>query len=335
VKVREKYIIFVIDFDGDLEQAGIRTPLIGRENLLQAATRFMLNYPDDSDGNAMFAALNLQEKLTKMGVDAEVAAISGERDFANAVVKLEREIRQVLSTSDYVAAIAVVDSPTDEEGVRILSRLIPVTAVYRVVVKQQRGVEQTAMLLKHYIAKAVKDAEWRRYFVGVPALIALLVMVLNLISVFVSSITASLIYNGVGAAIAVLMILYGFDALHTMQRVLRNYPATFVVTLASILTLTVLAVVLPMYYTYWSYIVTAPILTLLLEDVYRNKIVRVNTVLLLVVSISFVRFVIPSIIVVNLWDIASFVITMAISLVLWYVLSRARPQISLSRQGRA
>ena len=332
----EKYVVFVIDFDGDLHQAGIATPIVGRDEVFRAAVKFMLEYPDDSDGNALFAALNLYDKLSSMGEEAEIAVVAGEREFARAVTRLDREVSQVLSSVvEASSAIVVVDSPTDEEGIRIVSRYLPVSAVYRVVVKQQRGVEQTAMLLKHYVAKALRDAEWRRYFVGVPALIALMVMALNLVSVFVSSITASLIYNGIGAAIAVLLLLYGFDALHVMQRVLSNYPATFVVTLATILVVTVLAVVLPMYYMYWSYIVSAPILTLILEDVYRNRVIRVNAVLVLAITLSFIRFVVPSIVVVNLTDLAFFAATLFATAVLWYALGRTRSQIPLSRQSRA
>ncbi|RFA92330.1 hypothetical protein CGL51_14650 [Pyrobaculum aerophilum] len=40
------------------------------------------------------------------------------------------------------------------------------------VVKQARGVEETVTLFRYYLSKAVKEPEYRRYTVGIPALLA-------------------------------------------------------------------------------------------------------------------------------------------------------------------
>jgi len=51
-----------------------------------------------------------------------------------------------------------------------------VVSVHRVVVKQARGVEETVTLFRHYLNKAVREPEYRRYTVGVPALLVFILL---------------------------------------------------------------------------------------------------------------------------------------------------------------
>ncbi|WP_243681106.1 DUF373 family protein [Vulcanisaeta souniana] len=59
-----RVIVLCVDRDNDVgERLGVPTPIIGRGNVLKVATEYILRYPDDSDANAMFGAVQLYDTL--------------------------------------------------------------------------------------------------------------------------------------------------------------------------------------------------------------------------------------------------------------------------------
>jgi len=74
-----KTLVLIADRDDDIGiKAGLSTPIIGRENVLEAANKLLLNDPEEADGNAMMGAIKVYDELKKSNEDCEIAAVSGD-----------------------------------------------------------------------------------------------------------------------------------------------------------------------------------------------------------------------------------------------------------------
>jgi len=76
----DRTLILCIDSDDDIGIKGsVKTPIIGREANIQAATKLALSDPEEADANAMFGAVKLYDKLMKDYPDEtfEIATIAG------------------------------------------------------------------------------------------------------------------------------------------------------------------------------------------------------------------------------------------------------------------
>src|SRR5437660_1475214 len=74
-----KILVLCVDRDDDIGvKTGIKTPLIGREANLNAATKLGLADPEDSDVNALLSAISTYDGLVRDGQLAEIATIVGD-----------------------------------------------------------------------------------------------------------------------------------------------------------------------------------------------------------------------------------------------------------------
>ena len=70
--------VLCIDRDDDIgSKGGIDTPVIGRDSCINAGIRLAIEDPEDSDANAIFAAVKTYEDLLKRGYNVEVALVAG------------------------------------------------------------------------------------------------------------------------------------------------------------------------------------------------------------------------------------------------------------------
>ena len=100
-----KKLILCVDRDDDLgRKAGIRGPVIGRENNLNAAISLALADPEDSDANAIFAAISTYDNLKKQGKDVEIATLTGSE---NVGIKSDEIISKQLD--DVLGTVKVKD----------------------------------------------------------------------------------------------------------------------------------------------------------------------------------------------------------------------------------
>jgi Predicted membrane protein len=232
-----RVLVLYVDRDGDLKQAGINTPVVGRDNVLRLGIQYILRHPDDSDANAIFAAVktydSLEERLGKGNV--EVAVVCGSPDESVANLAVLDELGQVLSVFDADAIYFVSDGPSDEAAVMAVQTRRPVISVERVVVKQSRSVEETVSLIRYYLAKAVKEPEYRRYTVGIPSFL----LFLYALSIFINiSIISYILELGV-LFLMFLLMMYGFGVYDFLKTTLRKYEVTFAVSVISLFAVTV------------------------------------------------------------------------------------------------
>lgn len=159
---RSLLLILCIDRDDDLGvKTSIRSPVVGREAVLDAATKLALADPTESDANALFGALHLLDDLRAKGEDVEVAAVSG---HPNVGLQSDRTIAaqldEVVRRTGAQRAIAVSDGADDEFILPLVQSRLRLEAVHRVVVAQSAALKG----LYYQITKALEDPRFGRRF---------------------------------------------------------------------------------------------------------------------------------------------------------------------------
>jgi len=188
----ERILILCVDRDGDIEtKAEIRTPIIGREQNLEAATALALKDPEEADANAMFEAIRIFDRLkseSREHESFEVATISGsEIGGVGADRKIVSELNEVLKKFPATEVILVTDGFTDEMVLPLIESRIPVSSVRRVVIKHSESIEETAALFTSYLRMIWENPKYSRIFLGLPGILLVLLgflWVFNLLTYF-------------------------------------------------------------------------------------------------------------------------------------------------------
>ncbi len=166
-----RVLVLVVDRDDDIGvKAGIETPVVGEENVIEAGKKLLLADPEDSDGNTIFAAVKEYRKLKEKGVDAEVAIVSGSPSLGSeADTKIARQLEELLK--DYDEVLLVTDGTEDDQVIPLIISRKPLYAKVEVTVKQAKELEKTYYVIKN----ALNDPEIARVFLGIPGVIILFV----------------------------------------------------------------------------------------------------------------------------------------------------------------
>jgi len=231
-EVSRSIIILCVDRDNDVgEVAGLRTPIVGEKALERAAVEFAAKRPEDSDINAIFAALKLYRELREQGVagDVEVALIAGHKDEGvKADMRISEELDMVLSSKKFDAAVLVSDGPTDELVLPLVQSKIPVLSVQRVVVQQSRGVEESFMLFIRYVRKLFEEEKYKKYALGVPGGLITMYVLLSLLM-------PGYVWPLLVAALGLALLVKGFSLDEYVVRTYRTSPILLTALVASAL----------------------------------------------------------------------------------------------------
>jgi len=136
-----------VDRDDDLgRKAGVESPIVGRRRNLDAAMALGLADPEDSDTNALLAAVHLHDnelkRLAGTGDQVEVATIVGHGGLGlKADRNLAAQLDEVLSLVRPDEAILVSDGAEDEQILPLLQSRVRVAHVHRSIVKQAPRLE--------------------------------------------------------------------------------------------------------------------------------------------------------------------------------------------------
>ncbi|GAB6946473.1 DUF373 family protein [Vulcanisaeta sp. JCM 16161] len=237
-KLVRRLIVLYVDRDNDVgERLGVPTPIIGRGNVLKVATEYILRYPDDSDANAMFGAIQLYDTLiSTFGADnVEIAVVTGtSSEDVTADMKILNEVDKVLQVFDADGFVVVSDGPSDEVVVPLIQSRRPVVSVRRIVVKQTRGFEEFAVLARYYIGKLFSEPRYRRYALGIPGALLLIYGAFYSVWPYIPTIIRTMIVASITILLGIAFILYGFNLHESLLRFLRMYEATFFISALSI-----------------------------------------------------------------------------------------------------
>jgi len=196
-------LVVCVDRDDDLgRKAGIAGPVVGRADAIDAATRLAVADPEDSDTNAIFAAVSLLDELRGAGEDCEVCVLTGSPKVG---VLSDRRVAdqfdKVLERVQATSAHLVSDGAEDEYLFPILSSRVRIDGVRRVYVRQSASIESTYYTL----VRALKDPKLRAKTV--------LPFALTLLTLGIAAAGGVLLWGVIGLAIllGIYLIFWTFD----------------------------------------------------------------------------------------------------------------------------
>lgn len=172
--IRKRTLILAIDRDDDVgNKGGIKTPIVGRENVLNAATKLLLNDPEEADGNALFATVKLYDSyVLENGEVKEVAVIAGSKSGGvESDKKLMKELEKVLELFPANGIIVVSDGFEDERVIPLIGSKVPIISIQRIVVKHSERVEETYAILSRYLRMLWSEVPYKYYFIALPGLL--------------------------------------------------------------------------------------------------------------------------------------------------------------------
>ena len=181
---KESILVLCVDRDGDIgAKANLETPILGREENLNAAVAFALEDPEEPDANAMFEAVRVFDHLKTEGKpheDFQIATISGsEFGDVSADRKLVSELNEVLTSFKASEVVLVTDGYQDELILPLIESRVPVSSVRRIVIKHSKSIEETAAVFSRYFKMIVEDPRYSRPLLGIPGVLLIVLVVLS------------------------------------------------------------------------------------------------------------------------------------------------------------
>jgi len=178
----KKTLILVVDRDDDFGAKGnVETPVIGIDGCINAATALGSADPEDSDTNALYAAINIYRDMERSGKNPEIALVCGDQKVGHRSDEaLLAELEQVLNEVKPDGAILCGDGAEDEYVYPIISSRVPIDSVRKVYVKQAPGVEGTFYI----ITKGLGDPQKRRRFLAPLSWVVVLICAVYLFANF-------------------------------------------------------------------------------------------------------------------------------------------------------
>ena len=151
-------LVLCVDLDDDLgRKTGMRTPVLGRDDVEEAAVALATADPEDSDVNVLFQGVHVHDEVAaEGGEEVEVAAVTGVNGSdvkANRVVGEEVDtVLASLQTGENVRAIVITDGAQDESVLPVIRSRVPIDGVRRVVVRQAQDLESMYYTMKQVLA---------------------------------------------------------------------------------------------------------------------------------------------------------------------------------------
>ena len=184
-KKPERILVLCVDRDDDLGvKAGIKTPVLGRKENINAATSLALRDPEEADANAIFEAVRIYDHLKEGAKEGEyeIATIAGsELGGVGADRQLVSELTEVLNIFPASDVILVTDGYTDEAVLPLIESRVPVTSVRRIIIKHSKSVEETVALFTRYLKTLMENPRYSRILLGLPGILLIVLGILALL----------------------------------------------------------------------------------------------------------------------------------------------------------
>ncbi len=172
-------LIINVDRDNDFgRKAQIKSPIIGYDANLQAASALGIVDAEDSDLNAIYLALSTYKRLTEEGDQVEIVTLCGDISVGLKSDKiLSKQLEQVIDQTKGDSGILISDGAEDEYILPIIQSRLKINSVIRVNVKQSRQLEDSY----YRIIKMLDDDKVKKQFL-LP--IALILIVFSIFAIF-------------------------------------------------------------------------------------------------------------------------------------------------------
>lgn len=236
--MQDKIVVLAVDVDDDVSKSGAKTPIIGRADVLDVATRLALLTPEDTDVNALFGAIRQFDLLKAQGVEnVEIAVVSGSAaGGVEADLKIRREVLELKEKLNPAGVVFVSDGGEDERVIPIIQSLLPLFSVQRVTVQYSKGIEETYRVLASYIKKGFTEPRFIKYTLGIPGLLIIASAALALAGL------SSYVYYAfyaIGLVVGIIMVIRGFSIPETIEAEWEKQPIYFIGRVVSIIVLVV------------------------------------------------------------------------------------------------
>lgn len=180
MKSADKILVLNVDRDNDLgEKAGMKGPVIGREDVLRAGSQLGLKDPECSDFNGVFQALKTYDEMRRQYA-VEIAILTGDKDVG---VKSDRmigeQLKSVLSKFNANFVVLVTDGSEDEHVIPVIQSKVPILSVKRVVVKQADELQSMYFKVKDFVHETLEDPKVSRLLFGIPAIALIIYAILG------------------------------------------------------------------------------------------------------------------------------------------------------------
>ena len=220
----KRILVVCVDRDDDLgKNAGVETPVFGRDKCINAGTRLAIEDPEDADANAIFGAVKIYEELVTKGYETEVAIITGAYSRGiEADEKISAELIDVLSKFKAEGIVVVSDGEDDETVIPIIQAMVPVISIQRIIMRHSRSVEYSYAVFGKYVKMLVYDPRYSKFFLGVPG--ALLISS-GFATIFGFTREALAIVLSV---LGVAFVIRAFDIDKSIGSLNRTTPSTFI-----------------------------------------------------------------------------------------------------------
>ena len=183
----ERLLVLSIDRDDDLGQkAGVKGPIIGRDEVLKAANKLGLADPEDTDFNALFEAVRVFEELKTAGDKAsgysvEVGAITGDKDRGiKSGFEISRQLDLILKKYKATGVVLITDGNDDEQTIPLIQARVPVKSIRRLIVRQADQLQSSYFKVKDFIDESMENPRFAGLVFGFPAIILILLGVFGL-----------------------------------------------------------------------------------------------------------------------------------------------------------
>ncbi len=212
----KRTLVLAVDRDDDFGVKGrVISPVIGIENCLSAANALGIADPEDSDLNALYAAISTCMDLQEDGVDAEVALICGNEKVGHrSDLAVVAQLEQVLDEVQPDNVVLIGDGAEDEYIYPIISSRSHVDSVRKVFVKQAPNIESSF----YVITKMLSEPNKRKRFVapiGIMIALVALFLLLPEIAIFAAekdiSKLAPISRDLVLLIVGIVIIMYGYN----------------------------------------------------------------------------------------------------------------------------
>ncbi|MGA2877149.1 MAG: DUF373 family protein [Nitrososphaerales archaeon] len=212
-KKQSKTLIICIDRDDDIGRAGIKTPIIGRDACVQAATKLAVSDPEEADANAIFGAIRQYDDLLGKGELCEVVTVSGLHDRGvMGDKKIRSQVAEILKSYAADGAVLVSDGVEGEELVPVIQNLVPIISIKKIVIKHSGSLEESYAVFGRYLRMLFFDSRYSKYALGVPG------------AIFVALAIISLYYPGsilvlLAIFVGMVFLIRGFDIDRRIERI--------------------------------------------------------------------------------------------------------------------
>ncbi len=220
-KGSSKTLIVCIDRDDDIGRAGVKTPVVGRDACIEAATKLAVTDPEEADANAIFGAVRQYDELMQKGESCQVTLVSGLYDAGvMGDKKVRSQVADVLKIFPADGAVLVSDGPESEELVPVIQSLVPIISMKKIIIKHSGSVEESYMVLGRYLRMLFFDSRYSKYALGIPGAIFIVLAIIS--QVYPGSVLVLL-----AIFVGVVFLVRGFDIDRRIETIGKLSPSGY------------------------------------------------------------------------------------------------------------